>query len=215
MHTKPKIKALKDRKGVAIPKHKREKKQSVKLFISIVLLLFLAYIINQQDSKSTEQEQIELKNLEEKIASKQPLANWEKDRFCQLLAKIRGIQLFACKENYFCNLGSLTGYEIKPGDIDLRGSGIPFTEALKIASTKTGIDTSLFEAREWAKDINGKSGVVSWKGPGGAEVTIDAPHKRKGPDVFHIGYQTPGKRPNKRSGHILLDCVPYFRAIEK
>ncbi|MEM7182938.1 MAG: polymorphic toxin type 47 domain-containing protein [Spirochaetota bacterium] len=214
MHTKPKIKPLQERKGVAIPKRKHQSKQGLKLFVSIVLLLSLAYITNQNETKSAEQEQIELKNIEEKIASKQPLANWEKKRFCQLLAKIRGIQLFACKENYFCNLGSLTGYELKPGDIDLRGSEITFTEALKIAFTKTGIDTSLFEAREWAKDINGKSGVVSWDGPGGSEVTIDAPHKYDGPDVFHIGYKTGGKKQNRRKGHILLDCVPYFREIK-
>jgi len=61
------------------------------------------------------------------------------------------------------------------------------------AFRRTGVDKTSFEPKEWAKDINGKSGVVYWKGPKGAEVSIDAPHTRRGPDVFHIGYKTQGK----------------------
>ena len=61
------------------------------------------------------------------------------------------------------------------------------------------------------KDVNGKSGVVEWKGPDGAEVSIDAPHDKNDPDVFHIGYKTTGKGSKQIVGHIFLDCVPYFR----
>jgi hypothetical protein len=56
--------------------------------------------------------------------------------------------------------------------------------------------------------------VVEWKGPRGSEVSVDAPHKYRGPDVFHIGFKSPGKNEEKNKGHIFLDCVPYFRNVE-
>ncbi|MBK7056413.1 MAG: hypothetical protein IPH52_15475 [Leptospiraceae bacterium] len=42
------------------------------------------------------------------------------------------------------------------------------------AFRRTKADISKFQPKQWAKDINGKSGVVEWKGFGGAEVSIDA-----------------------------------------
>jgi hypothetical protein len=94
----------------------------------------------------------------------------------------------------------------------LRGTGKTFIEALDETFRIIGIPMELFEPLEWAKDISGKTGVVLWKGPDSSEVSVDSPHTRKGPNVFHIGYKV-GKGKNRRKGHVLVDCVPYFRSV--
>jgi hypothetical protein len=91
------------------------------------------------------------------------------------------------------DIGSLTGYPVKDTDLDWRDSGKTFEEALQEAFRRTNVDIETFKPKEWIKDINGKSVVVEWNGLGGAEVTVDAPHKYEGPDVFHIGYKSSGK----------------------
>ncbi|MCB1156060.1 MAG: hypothetical protein H7A25_22440 [Leptospiraceae bacterium] len=191
------------------------KKNFIILFLVFLIGSILIITISQlKNPDKLEVEKLELSNLEAKMEERVPLEKWEKDRFCELLEKVKGIKLFACNENYFCQIGSLTGYEIQAGDIDLRGTGVPFVEALKLAFEKTGVPVESFQAKEWAKDINGKTGIVRWQGSGGAEVNIDAPHVFNGPDVFHIGYQTSGKGGKRVRGHIFMDCVPYFRAIK-
>ncbi|MEM7181441.1 MAG: polymorphic toxin type 47 domain-containing protein [Spirochaetota bacterium] len=193
-----------------VPKKPKKGKGYI-LFLVFLILSVITVILNQSKlTKFTVGEERELANLEERMQNKILLKDWEKERYCELLNKIKGIKLFACKENYFCNVGSLTGYTIQSGDVDLRETGISFADALKLAFAKTGVDVGRFQASKWAKDLNGKSGVVEWRTKCGAEVSIDSPHTKNGPDVFHIGYKTCGKR-NRQIGHIFLDCVPYFR----
>ncbi|MBK7056166.1 MAG: hypothetical protein IPH52_14175 [Leptospiraceae bacterium] len=61
---------------------------------------------------------------------------------------------------------------------------------------------------DFAGTVKGNQ-VVEWK----VRISIDV-HKYRGPDVFHIGFKSPGKNEEKNKGHIFLDCVPYFRNVE-
>ncbi|MHB8066091.1 MAG: polymorphic toxin type 47 domain-containing protein, partial [Ruminiclostridium sp.] len=111
-------------------------------------------------------------------------------------------------------LGSKTGYKFKDGvDVDLRGTGKTYNDALDGAFSKTGTPKSEFEVTEWGKDANGKSFPVEWRAKNGAEVNIDIGHTTNGPDVTHVGYQTGGKRGSGGAarGHILVDDVPINR----
>ncbi len=84
------------------------------------------------------------------------------------------------------------------------------------AFKRTGVPREKFRPTEWAKYLNGKSGVVEWVVDGIAEISVDAPHLINGPDVFHVGYKVyDSKKEQKTVGHILVDCVPYFRKIKK
>ncbi len=110
-------------------------------------------------------------------------------------------------------LGS-NGYQPKPGiDIDFRGSGKTYKDALDEAFKRTGVPKEEFEVKKWAKDSNGKSFPVEWRAPNGAEVNIDLGHTQNGPEVPHIGYQTGGKRASggAERGHIFVDDVPINR----
>ena len=86
-------------------------------------------------------------------------------------------------------------------------------DALKEAFIRTNVPIEEFKVTKWAKDIYGKSRPVQWKSKHNSEVNIDAPHTYDGPDLFHVGYQTEGKK--NIVGHILMDCLPYFRDIMK
>lgn len=111
-------------------------------------------------------------------------------------------------------LGSKTGYKFKDGvDVDLRGTGKTYNDALDDAFSKTGTPRSEFEVTKWGKDANGKSFPVEWRAKNGAEVNIDIGHTTNGPDVPHVGYQTGGKRGSGGAvrGHILVDDVPINR----
>lgn len=103
-----------------------------------------------------------------------------------------------------------------PHDADWRGSERGLDEALEEAFRQTGVPRAAFVVAEWAQSATGTAVPVEWRGPDGAEVNIDGPHARYGPDAPHVGWQRPGKR--KRGGargHILLDDVPYARSAEK
>ncbi|PAD66657.1 hypothetical protein CHH83_22940 [Bacillus sp. 7586-K] len=109
-------------------------------------------------------------------------------------------------------------YKLKPQDLDWRGSGKTYKDALIEAFKRTGLSKDNFKVTKWGKDINGKSIPVEWKSKDGAQVNIDWPHDgyfkdgiwQSGPDAPHIGWQTPGKR-NSTVGHIIVDEVPARR----
>jgi hypothetical protein len=68
----------------------------------------------------------------------------------------------------------------------------------------------------WARNKWGKTVPVEWQALGGAMVNIDDPTlipTKEGPQVAHVGYQTPGKKAKggRVRGHILLDEVPATR----
>jgi uncharacterized protein RhaS with RHS repeats len=103
-------------------------------------------------------------------------------------------------------------------DIDSRGTGKTYRDALDEAFKRTGIPRDQFEVTKWGKDQYGKSIPVEWQGPGGANVNMDIPSWNnvkpngslgEGPHAPHIGYQTPGK-PRTR-GHIFVDLIPATR----
>ncbi|MGL5891168.1 MAG: polymorphic toxin type 47 domain-containing protein [Bacteroidia bacterium] len=105
-------------------------------------------------------------------------------------------------------------------DIDWRGTGKTYHEALDDAFKRTGIDKSEFKITKWAKDKNGKSIPVEWEGPDFSNVNMDIPEWNnlksngigEGPHQPHIGYQMPGKRKgNIGRGHIFIDEVPATR----
>jgi RHS repeat-associated protein len=108
-------------------------------------------------------------------------------------------------------------YILKETDLDLRGTGVNFSDALQAAFNKTGFKKELFKITEWGKDKYGKEIPVEWNGPDGSEVSIDYAHdwstKESGPDAPHIGWQV-GKK-NKTVGHIILDDVPASRPLKK
>jgi RHS repeat-associated protein len=113
--------------------------------------------------------------------------------------------------------GEGLAYVLKNTDIDLRGSGVKFNDALDAAFNATGVEKANFEVTKWGKDKYGKSVPVEYRASGGAEVSIDFPHTNQGlsPDAPHIGWQTPGKGRNQTVGHILLDQVPTGRSSRK
>jgi RHS repeat-associated protein len=106
-------------------------------------------------------------------------------------------------------------YEMTPNDLDWRGTGKTYRDALSEAFKRTGVDEGQFTPEKWAPTAYGKDIPVEYKGPGGAEVSIDFAHTKNGPDVPHVGWQSPGKGANQQSGHILLDEVPAGRSIDK
>lgn len=108
-------------------------------------------------------------------------------------------------------LGSVTGYEFKEGvDIDLRGTGKDYKDALQMAFDKVGVNKSDIPVTKWAKNEYGKSMPVEWHNKD-IEISIDFAHSTNGPDVPHIGLKF-GKKGNKTVIHILVDIVPYGRS---
>jgi hypothetical protein len=85
-----------------------------------------------------------------------------------------------------------------------------FDDALNLAFKNTGIPKEDFDVSMAARDKNGNLIPTEYVGPNGAEVSIDYPHDKEGPDITHIGWQV-GKGSNRRKGHILLDEVPVGR----
>jgi len=112
-------------------------------------------------------------------------------------------------------------YKLKSQDLDWRGSGKTYKDALDEAFNQTGLLKEEFKVTQWRKDINGKSFSVEWRAENGAEVSIDYAHYNvdnngnwiTGSDAPHVGWQTGGKRSGGGAvrGHILLDEVPYGR----
>lgn len=165
---------------------------------------------------ATEPEKQRLAFLEEKLKNRERLTYRERKEFVDLLWIVKGIRLFDCDEkgeNYFKELGVLTGYDFGSNDLDWRGKGKTLDEALKEAFIRTKVPIEEFEVIKWAKDKYGKSRPVLWRNKHNSEVNIDSPHIYDGPDVFHVGYQTEGKK--NIVGHILMDCLPYFRDVRK
>ncbi|MEF2246470.1 S8 family serine peptidase [Paenibacillus sp. IITD108] len=105
-------------------------------------------------------------------------------------------------------------------DLDLRGTGKTYKDALDEAFKRTGVPKDQFNVTKWGKDKNGKSVPVEWSGPNGANVNMDIPQWNnvksdgtlgEGPHQPHIGYQSPGKGTNRTRGHIFVDDVPATR----
>jgi RHS repeat-associated protein len=102
-------------------------------------------------------------------------------------------------------------------DLDWQGGGHTFQDAIAEAFRRTGVPRDQFTVTQWATSIYGKSVPVEWQAPGGAIVNVDNPRivpTGEGPQVPHVGYQTPGKRKagtGRVRGHILLDDVPATR----
>ena len=106
----------------------------------------------------------------------------------------------------------------KDKDVDMTNGKGTLDDALNEAFNRTGIDRDQFEVSKWALDNNGNLQPVEWRGPKGAEVSIDTGHTTYGsPNSPHVGYQTPGKRKSggAKRGHIFIDDVPYYRPKEK
>ncbi|HRG48950.1 MAG TPA: polymorphic toxin type 47 domain-containing protein [Leptospiraceae bacterium] len=175
----------------------------IRLFlVSLLVGIILIVVASLQNSDQTEEEQLAL--LQAKIEKHIPLGKYEKEAYCDLLWKVKQVRLCACmvrhassetaahQPDFFVDIGSLTRYKVKDSG-SWRDSGRTFEEALQEAFRRTGVPRDRFIAEKWAKDLNGKSGVVEWKGIGGAEVSIDPPHETDGPDVFHIGFKTSEK----------------------
>jgi hypothetical protein len=109
-------------------------------------------------------------------------------------------------------------YQMKPQDLDWRGSSKTFQDALDEAFKRTGIPRDQFAPSAWSKDVYKKSVPVQYDGPNGAQVSIDYPHYgvdktgtwASGPDAPHIGWEV-GKRASRTKGHIILDSVPARR----
>ena len=108
-------------------------------------------------------------------------------------------------------------YKLGSNDIDLRGTGKDYHEALDIAFEKTGYSREQFIVSKWARDANGKSIPVEYIGPNSSMVDIDIEHYgidrrgnwATGPDAPHVGWEV--GRKNSRVGHIILDSVPTGR----
>lgn len=105
-------------------------------------------------------------------------------------------------------------------DVDFRGTGLNYQDALNVAFERTGIPKDQFEVTKWGKDITGKTVPVEWQGPNGANVNMDIPEWNNvkpngdlgnGPHQPHIGYQTPGKGADRIRGHIFTDYIPATR----
>jgi len=106
-------------------------------------------------------------------------------------------------------------------DVDWRGTGKTYRDALDEAFRRTGLSKDQFEVTKWGKDRYGKSIPVEWQGPNGANVNMDIPEWNNvkpdgtlgaGPFQPHIGYQTPGKGSERIRGHIFVDYVPATRS---
>ena len=188
----------------------RRKLLPISLLIGCILTITVASL-----NYVTKSDEEKLEALQAMIDRREPLKDYEKEAYCDLLWKVKQIRLCACKKNFIKDIGSLTGYPVKETDLDWRDSGKSFEEALEEAFRRTGIPKEQFVPKKWGKDINGKSGVVEWKGPRRSEVSVDAPHEIDGPDVFHIGFKALDADDQKIRGHIFLDCVPYFRGKRK
>ena len=85
-------------------------------------------------------------------------------------------------------------------------------DAIKEAFRLTGVPIESFQVTEWSTDEHGKTFPVEWIACN-AEVSIDPPHIKKGPDVYHVGFKS-GKKDSKVVGHIFLDYIPYYRGIK-
>ncbi|MGN6492769.1 MAG: polymorphic toxin type 47 domain-containing protein [Agriterribacter sp.] len=110
-----------------------------------------------------------------------------------------------------------SGWQLGKNDIDLRGKGKSFNDALEDAFQKTGVNKDEFKVTKWGKNSYGKSVPVEYRSSNGAEVNVDFGHSTDGPSVPHIGWQTPGKRSSGggERGHILVDDVPAGRSDKK
>ncbi len=183
-----------------------------KWIISIIATLLVIIVSVLYFDTPSDTEKLELQNLENRMEHGERLKEWEKERFIELLWKVKGIRLFTCKSNYIAKIGSLTGYEINENDLDWRGTRKTLDDALKEAFKRTGIPIDEFQVTSWEIDEYGKTRPVVWSVMGRGEVNIDAPHTRSGPDVFHVGYKVYGNK--KKVGHIFLDCLPYFREVK-
>jgi len=108
---------------------------------------------------------------------------------------------------------STNRYKMDDIDLDWRGTGKTYKDALAEAFKRTGVDRGAFKPTRWEKGLNGKSLPVEYQAPGGAEVSIDWAHDN--PDALgapHVGWQTTGKP--KETGHIFIDDVPSGRTYK-
>ena len=112
-----------------------------------------------------------------------------------------------------CGGGGSGRYTPGPNDLDWRGRNSSVRTALDEAFKRTGVARDEFTVTRWGRDAHGKSFPVEWRAQGGAEVNIDLGHAKHGPDVPHVGFQSPGNRSSGGAvrGHILLDDVPVNR----
>ncbi|MBU3661496.1 MAG: hypothetical protein FGM14_16650, partial [Flavobacteriales bacterium] len=112
-------------------------------------------------------------------------------------------------------------------DLDWRGKGVTYLDALEEAFKRTGVPKEKFKVVQWGKNKHGKTIPVEWEGPNGENVNMDIPdwnniekiregkkitiEYRSGPHQPHIGYQNQLKRKDKKAGHIFVDDIPSTR----
>ncbi len=113
--------------------------------------------------------------------------------------------------------GNLSRFVLGPNDLDWRGSGKSFHEAIEKAFELTGENKNEFVKTKWGYSKDGKSFPVEYVHPSGAEVNMDFSHKNNGPDAPHVGWKSGGKKRSggKKVGHIILDSVPAGRTDKK
>jgi hypothetical protein len=114
--------------------------------------------------------------------------------------------------------GDLSRYPLGPNDLDWRGTGKTWRDALEHAAKQTGHPLDEFVPTKWGISKEGKSFPVEWKHESGAEISMDYFHENNGPDAPHVGWQKPGKRSQSGSGlrgHIILDYVIAGRIDKK
>lgn len=148
-----------------------------------------------------------------------PTGYWCSARVFEVFGANKGLSTIL--QNPFLNIKNIchTKYHLttKIGETQKRKKNALFQKALSRAFEKTKESRESFTETKFAKTTEGKTIPVEYQYRGGAEVSVDFPHEKKGPDCDHIGWQTVGKRSNNggERGHILLDFVPAGRNDKK
>ncbi|QXX08940.1 hypothetical protein KW548_17670 [Vibrio neptunius] len=111
--------------------------------------------------------------------------------------------------------------EVNPQrDLDLRGTGATFRDALDEAFKRTGVPRDQFKVTKWGRDQNRKSVPVEYSGLGGANVNMDIPQwNNVKPIWFYWGLPAPTthwlsnswKRKQQSSRPYFYDYIPATR----
>lgn len=103
----------------------------------------------------TEEEKQRLAFLQQKIKHRERLSYRERKEYVDLLWIVKGIRLFNCDENgqnYFKELGVLTGYEFSQDDVDWRGKEKTLDDAVKEAFKRTKVPIEEFKVSRPARE---------------------------------------------------------------
>lgn len=104
--------AMDDAKSFSTNQRNQKGKSRIFWLIAIIFTIILSAVLQY----SKEQE-LELNQLQAKLEESIPLKDYGKARYCELLEKVKGTVLCACKSNFIRKIGSLTGYKVSENDI--------------------------------------------------------------------------------------------------